>query len=125
MSLAGLIDAALDDPVLTTVVSAAGRPGARPLALSGPAALGPLAIATLAGRTGRTVLALIRGVVEAEGTCALVATHDPVVVALADRAVRISDGHLLAKIKVGSEPHGLAIWPQPGRYSLGHTGILR
>jgi YVTN family beta-propeller protein len=36
-----------------------------------------------------------------------------------------SDGHLLAKIKVGSEPHGLAIWPQPGRYSLGHTGILR
>ena len=36
-----------------------------------------------------------------------------------------TDGHLLAKIKVGSEPHGLAIWPQPGRYSLGHTGILR
>jgi len=36
-----------------------------------------------------------------------------------------TDGHLIAKIKVGSEPHGLAIWPQPGRYSLGHTGILR
>ena len=36
-----------------------------------------------------------------------------------------TDGHLLAKIKVGTEPHGLAIWPQPGRYSLGHTGILR
>ncbi len=29
------------------------------------------------------------------------------------------------KIKVGAEPHGLAVWPQPGRYSLGHTGIMR
>jgi YVTN family beta-propeller protein len=28
-------------------------------------------------------------------------------------------------IKVGAEPHGLAVWPQPGRYSLGHTGNLR
>jgi YVTN family beta-propeller protein len=28
-------------------------------------------------------------------------------------------------IKVGAEPHGLAVWPQPGRYSLGHTGIMR
>lgn len=25
----------------------------------------------------------------------------------------------------GSEPHGLTVWPQPGRYSLGHTGNLR
>ena len=36
-----------------------------------------------------------------------------------------SDGKLLAKIKVGRGPHGLCVWPQPGRYSLGHTGILR
>ncbi len=28
-------------------------------------------------------------------------------------------------IKVGTEPHGLAVWPQPGRYSLGHTGNMR
>ena len=28
-------------------------------------------------------------------------------------------------IKVGAEPHGLAVWPQPGRYSLGHTGNMR
>ncbi len=34
-------------------------------------------------------------------------------------------GQLSARIKVGTEPHGLAVWPQPGRYSLGHTGILR
>jgi len=31
----------------------------------------------------------------------------------------------LKKIKVGKEPHGIAVYPQPGRYSLGHTGILR
>ena len=29
------------------------------------------------------------------------------------------------KIPVGREPHGLAVWPQPGRYCLGHTGIMR
>jgi hypothetical protein len=29
------------------------------------------------------------------------------------------------KIPVGKEPHGLAVWPQPGRYSLGHTGNMR
>jgi hypothetical protein len=23
------------------------------------------------------------------------------------------------------QPHGLCVWPQPGRYSLGHTGITR
>ena len=40
-------------------------------------------------------------------------------------ALGTSDGHLLAKIPVGSGPHGLCVWPQPGRYSLGHTGILR
>jgi YVTN family beta-propeller protein len=28
-------------------------------------------------------------------------------------------------VAVGREPHGLAVWPQPGRYSLGHTGNMR
>lgn len=28
-------------------------------------------------------------------------------------------------IPVKTEPHGLTVWPQPGRYSLGHTGNLR
>ncbi len=31
----------------------------------------------------------------------------------------------VSKVKVGGEPHGLTVWPQPGRYSLGHTGNLR
>ncbi|OXI54773.1 hypothetical protein CFB47_34825 [Burkholderia sp. AU27893] len=29
------------------------------------------------------------------------------------------------QIPVGMEPHGLTVWPQPGRYSLGHTGNMR
>jgi hypothetical protein len=28
-------------------------------------------------------------------------------------------------IQVGGMPHGLTVWPQPGRYSLGHTGNFR
>jgi YVTN family beta-propeller protein len=28
-------------------------------------------------------------------------------------------------VAVGKQPHGLAVWPQPGRYNLGHTGNLR
>ncbi len=35
------------------------------------------------------------------------------------------DGNLIKKIPVGRGPHGLTVWPQPGRCSLGHTGILR
>jgi len=34
-------------------------------------------------------------------------------------------GELKRSIAVGANPHGLAVWPQPGRYSLGHTGNLR
>jgi YVTN family beta-propeller protein len=40
-------------------------------------------------------------------------------------AISTKDGKLLARIPVGAGPHGLSVWPQPGRYSLGHTGILR
>lgn len=36
-----------------------------------------------------------------------------------------STGKVLAKIPVPGSPHGLAWWPQPGRYSLGHTGNMR
>jgi DNA-binding beta-propeller fold protein YncE len=40
-------------------------------------------------------------------------------------AIDTADGLLLARIRVGKEPHGLCVWPQPGRYSLGHTGLMR
>ena len=43
-----------------------------------------------------------------------------------DVVYRIStDTGAVDKIKVGREPHGLTVWPQPGRYSLGHTGNMR
>ncbi|HEX4600998.1 MAG TPA: YncE family protein [Gemmatimonadales bacterium] len=34
-------------------------------------------------------------------------------------------GRLTHRIAVGREPHVLCVWPQPGRYSLGHTGNMR
>ncbi len=40
-------------------------------------------------------------------------------------AIDTTTGRLVYRIRVGAEPHGLCVWPQPGRYSLGHTGILR
>jgi sugar lactone lactonase YvrE len=40
-------------------------------------------------------------------------------------AISTRTGHLLHRIHVGAGPHGLSVWPQPGRYSLGHTGTLR
>jgi DNA-binding beta-propeller fold protein YncE len=40
-------------------------------------------------------------------------------------AISTITGRLLHRIKVGLGPHGLCVWPQPGRYSIGHTGILR
>ncbi|WP_028066040.1 YncE family protein [Solirubrobacter soli] len=46
--------------------------------------------------------------------------YDGVVYALSTRT-----GRLLHRVQVGSGPHGLCVWPQPGRYSIGHTGILR
>ena len=40
-------------------------------------------------------------------------------------AISTHTGRLFAKISVGQGPHGLLVWPQPGRHSLGHTGELR
>jgi DNA-binding beta-propeller fold protein YncE len=40
-------------------------------------------------------------------------------------AIDTRTGRLIRRISVGAGPHGLAVWPQPGRYSLGHTGIMR
>jgi YVTN family beta-propeller protein len=40
-------------------------------------------------------------------------------------AIDTTTGKQLARIPVDGGPHGLAVYPQPGRYSLGHTGIFR
>ncbi len=40
-------------------------------------------------------------------------------------AIDTQTGKLRTRIKVGNGPHGLCVYPQPGRYSLGHTGVFR
>lgn len=40
-------------------------------------------------------------------------------------ALDTEDGKLRARIPVGAGAHGMLVWPQPGRYSLGHTGNMR
>lgn len=44
-----------------------------------------------------------------------------------DNSVYVIDtaSGIVKSIPVKTEPHGLTVWPQPGRYSLGHTGNLR
>ncbi|EXG82943.1 ABC transporter ATP-binding protein [Cryptosporangium arvum] len=48
----------------------------------------------LDAETGLAVMALLKGIVQTEGVTALVATHDPVLMALADHTLHITDGHL-------------------------------
>jgi YVTN family beta-propeller protein len=60
------------------------------------------------------------GNVSADGTTLwLSGRYDDVVY-----AIDTSNGEVTS-IPVGKEPHGLTVWPQPGRYSLGHTGNMR
>ena len=40
-------------------------------------------------------------------------------------AISTRDGHLMALMAVPGELHGLCVWPEPGRFSLGHTGVMR
>jgi YVTN family beta-propeller protein len=40
-------------------------------------------------------------------------------------AISTRTGRVLATIPAGVSPHGLCVWPQPGRYSTGHTGVMR
>jgi len=61
------------------------------------------------------------GGVSADGTTLwLSGRYDAAVYAIDTRT-----GILRRRIPVGAGPHGLCVWPQPGRYSIGHTGILR
>jgi DNA-binding beta-propeller fold protein YncE len=61
------------------------------------------------------------GGVSADGRTLWLSGRDNAVV----YAIDTRTGGLRARIKVGSGPHGLCVWPQPGRYSLGHTGTMR
>jgi YVTN family beta-propeller protein len=61
------------------------------------------------------------GGVSADGTKLWLSGRYDSVVYVFDTAT----GQVIKKIPVSSGPHGLAVWPQPGRYSLGHTGNTR
>ena len=61
------------------------------------------------------------GGVTADGSQLWLSGRSNAVVYVIDTA----SGRLLKKIAVGLQPHGLAVWPQPGRFSLGHTGNTR
>jgi putative ABC transport system ATP-binding protein len=50
----------------------------------------------LDSQTGRTIMQLIRALVHSEGVTAIVATHDPVLIDLADRLIELSDGHIIS-----------------------------
>jgi putative ABC transport system ATP-binding protein len=49
----------------------------------------------LDSETGRSIMDLLRALVHARGMTALVATHDPALVARADRVLTLRDGHLV------------------------------
>ncbi len=48
----------------------------------------------LDSHTGRSIMTLLRSVVRTEGVTAIVATHDPLLLEVADRVVEIRDGRL-------------------------------
>ncbi len=45
--------------------------------------------------TGRTIMTLIRALVKSEGVTAIVATHDPQLIDLADRVIELQDGEII------------------------------
>jgi putative ABC transport system ATP-binding protein len=60
----------------------------------------------LDSQTGRTIMTLLRSIVRTEGVTAIVATHDPLLVDLADRVVQLSDGQLLTDSSGHRAPPG-------------------
>ncbi|MEU9028901.1 ABC transporter ATP-binding protein [Streptomyces sp. NPDC048383] len=51
----------------------------------------------LDAETGRSIMRLLRAVVRSEGVTALVATHDPTMIELADRVVELRDGRIVTE----------------------------
>ena len=63
----------------------------------------------LDSETGRRIMLLIRSVVRAEGVTAVVATHDPIMIDVADRVIELFDGRLITPTHLpaaGAAPRG-------------------
>ena len=68
----------------------------------------------LDSETGRSIMDLLRALVRARGMTALVATHDPHLMELADRVLTLRDGRLVAESGLAAEPDSPA-GDGPGR----------
>ena len=55
----------------------------------------------LDSHTGRDIMALIRSIIRSEGTTAIVATHDPALIDLADRVLELRDGKVIGETRPG------------------------
>jgi putative ABC transport system ATP-binding protein len=58
----------------------------------------------LDSETGHMIMVLVRTIVRNEGITALVATHDPMMLDVADRIVELSDGHVLEPARTAAGP---------------------
>ncbi|WFE30842.1 ABC transporter ATP-binding protein [Solwaraspora sp. WMMD791] len=86
---------------------------ARALANDPPLLIADEPTAQLDSETGRSIMDLIRSLVRARGMAAVVATHDPALIELADRAVSLRDGALADPVPaVGADP-GCTAAPAP------------
>lgn len=73
---------------------AAAQPGRRSLANRPRLLVADEPTGQLDSQTGRQIMELLRALVRSEGVTALVGTHDPALITLADRVLEIGDGVL-------------------------------
>jgi putative ABC transport system ATP-binding protein len=60
----------------------------------------------LDSHTGRDIMALIRSIIRTDGTTAIVATHDPALIDLADRVLELRDGKVIGETWPGRPREG-------------------
>jgi putative ABC transport system ATP-binding protein len=63
----------------------------------------------LDAQTGRSIMVLLRSLMRSEGVTAIVATHDPMLIDLADRVIELQDGHVVSD----TVPAAMAPPPSP------------